>query len=70
MDPEFQRALIVVLGAGTFIIVAGTVALLVIFRRFGGEKAGGRSHMMLIGGLLTFVLFACAALFALSYSKW
>lgn len=60
----------VVLIVGTFIIVAGTIALVFIFRRFEGPKAGGRSHMLLIGGLLAFVLCACVALFALSYSRW
>lgn len=49
--------------------VAGT-ALYVIFRRFGEPKAGGQSHMLLIGSLLAFVFLVCAALFGLSYSRW
>jgi hypothetical protein len=70
MDQEFQRALIVVLIVGTFIATVGGIALYFIFRRFGDAKAGGTSHMLLIGGLLAFVLCACAALFVLSYSRW
>ena len=70
MDREFQQALTVVLIAGTFIAAVGGVALYFIFRRFGDPKAGGRSHMLLIGALLAFVLCACVALFVLSYSRW
>lgn len=69
-DQEFARALVIVLVVGTFIATVGAGALYFIFRRFGEAKAGGTSHMLLIGALLAFVLCACAALFALSYSRW
>ena len=70
MDREFQRALIVVLIGGTSVVAAGAVTLYFVFRRFGNASAGGNAHMALIAALVTFVLLACAALFALSYSRW
>lgn len=57
-----------VLIVGTFIGTAGGIALYFIFRRFGEAKAGGTSHVLLMGALLTFVFIACVALFILSYS--
>ncbi len=44
-----------------------TVTLVIIFRAYGGAKAGGKSHNTLIAALLTFVFLCCLALFALSY---
>jgi hypothetical protein len=68
MDPASQRALILVLVVGTIVMAIATTALVIIFRRFGGAKAGGTSHKTLIVALLTFVFLCCLALFALSYS--
>lgn len=62
MDPEFQRALVIVLVAGTLVMGAGTALLYFAFRSFGGKK-----HPALIGGLVAFVLACCVALFFLSY---
>lgn len=45
-----------------------TTALVMIFRGYGGAKAGGTSHKTLIVALLTMVFLGCLALFALSYS--
>ena len=70
MDPEFQRALTVVLIAGTFVIGVGAGTLVLVFRRFEGPKAGGHTHMAIMFGLLAFVFLACLILFALSYSRW
>lgn len=70
MEQDFQRALITVVVAGTLIFSAAAVTLYVVFRRFGGAKAGGRAHITLIAGLVAFLLAACAVLFALSYSEW
>ena len=70
MDPEFKRALTVVLIAGALIFGIGAGTLFVVFKRFEGPRAGGDAHMALIGGLLAFVLLMCAVLFALSYSRW
>ena len=53
--------------AGTLVVAAGTAVLLVIFRRFGGPKAGGQSHLALMFGLIGFIFLACGLLFALSY---
>jgi hypothetical protein len=68
MDPEFQRALIIVLVAGSLIGGAGALALFLIFRRFEGAGAGGTTHIALMVALIAFVLVSCLALFALSYS--
>ena len=56
--------------AGGLIFAIGAVTLFLVFRRYEGAQAGGRSHMVLIASLVGFVLLACLALFALSYSPW
>ena len=66
MDPEFQRALIVVLIVGGLIAGIGTVLLVLAFRAFGGAKAGRGSHMALMAGLVAFVFACCLALFLLA----
>ena len=63
MDPEFQRALTIVLGAGAIIMGIGTIVLALAFRSF--EK---KPKPVLIGGLVVFVFVCCALLFALSYA--
>jgi hypothetical protein len=68
MDPASQRALILVLVVGSIVMAIATVTLVIIFRAYGGVKAGGKSHNTLIAALLTFVFLCCLALFALSYS--
>ena len=67
MDPEFQRALTIVLVIGLAIAGAGATALFVIFRRFAGRDAGGRRHIGVIAVLVLGILACCAALFAWSY---
>jgi hypothetical protein len=68
MDAEFQRAVGIVLVAGSLIGGAGALALVLIFRRFGGAAAGGATHIALMVALIAFVLISCLALFALSYT--
>lgn len=67
-DPEL-RALIITLVLGTVIAGAGVGALVIIFRRFGEAKAGGSSHMKLLGALIAFVFAACGLLLFLAY-RW
>lgn len=62
---EFQRALIVVLVAGTLVFGTGAATLYVIFRRFQGSKP----NVGLMAGLVVFIFLACLALFALSYAR-
>jgi hypothetical protein len=57
-DPEFQRAMLIVLGFGTLIAAIGTTALYLIFRRFGGK-----AHFGFIGALVAFLFACCAVLF-------
>ncbi len=68
MDPQSQRALILVLVVGSVIMAIGTLTLFVIFRTFGEKKAGGTSHQTLIAVLIGFIFLCCLGLFALSYS--
>ena len=63
MEPEFQRALTLVLGAGAIVVGTGTVVLALAFRSFGSKP-----RMGLIAALVVFVFVCCAALFALSYA--
>jgi hypothetical protein len=66
VEPEFQRALIVVLIAGSLIAGTGTVLLVFAFRAFGGAKAGRGSHIALMAGLVAFVFACCLGLFLLA----
>lgn len=68
MDPQSQRALILVLVVGSIIMAIGTITLVVIFRKYGEANAGGASHKTLIAALIAFVFLCCLGLFALSYS--
>ncbi len=68
MDPQSQRALILVLIVGTIVMTIGTFTLFVIFRRFGEAEAGGTSHKGLIVALIAFIFLCCAALLKLAYS--
>jgi hypothetical protein len=67
VDPESQRALIIVLIVGSIIGGIGTVTLVVIFRQFGEKRAGSSSHIGLMAALIAFVFAVCGALFLLSY---
>jgi hypothetical protein len=67
VDPEFQKALIVVLVVGSIIAAIGTVTLVFVFRQFGGKQAGSSSHLGLMAALLIFIFVVCGALFLLSY---
>lgn len=67
MDAEFQRALAIVLIAGSVIMGAGAFALFYAFRAFGSAKAGRPAHLALIAGLIMFVFLCCLGLLALSY---
>jgi hypothetical protein len=62
VDPEFQRALIVVLVVGTMVVGVGASLLFLAFRSFGQKKSP-----VLIGVLLAFVFACCLVLFFLSY---
>ena len=66
MEPEFQRALIVVLIAGSVIFGTGALILYLAFRAAQGNRA---MNMNLIGALILFVFLCCALLFALAYWK-
>ena len=67
MEPEFQRALIIVLIVGSLIAGIGTLLLFLAFRAFGGATAGRMPQNAILGGLVAFVFMCCLALFALSY---
>ncbi|HVG24024.1 MAG TPA: hypothetical protein VND45_07710 [Thermoanaerobaculia bacterium] len=64
MDPEFQRALIVVLVAG--LVITGIAATVLAFA-FRAAKGGRPMHPGLIGGLVAFVFLCCAILFFVAY---
>lgn len=61
MDPEFQRALLIVLAVGFAIAAIGTAAVFLVFRRFGGK-----GHFGLIGALVAFLFVCCAVLLLVS----
>ncbi|HET8775517.1 MAG TPA: hypothetical protein VFP80_17075 [Thermoanaerobaculia bacterium] len=63
MDPEFQRALTVVLGAGSIIMGIATIVLAFVFRSFGAKPRLG-----LMSALVAFLLVCSVLLFVLSYA--
>jgi hypothetical protein len=63
-DPEFQRALTVVLGVGAIMMGIATIVLAVVFRSFGSSKP----RVGLMAGLVIFLLVCCVLLFVLSYA--
>lgn len=66
MDPEFQRALTIVLIAGGAIGIIGAAVLFFAFRLFAGKEAGGRKHIAVLGALVAFIFVCCLVLFLLS----
>jgi hypothetical protein len=64
---EFQRALIIVLGAGSLIAGTGTLLLFLAFRRLDETKARRASPFALMGGVIAFVFGCCLLLFMLAY---
>ena len=62
VDPEFQRALTVVLGAGSIVMGVATIVLAFVFRSFGSKPRLG-----LMAILTVFLLVCCVLLFVLSY---
>lgn len=69
MDPEFLRPLSFVLIAGGVVFAVGTIALVFVFRQFGGRTPGSSTHFALIAALLGFVFLCCLGLLALSYAN-
>ena len=63
MDPEFQRALTVVLGVGSIIMGVATILLAFAFRSFGGKPRLG-----LMAVLVVFLLACSVLLFVLSFA--
>jgi hypothetical protein len=68
MDSQSLRALIIVLIVGSMIVAIGTTGLFLVFRRYGEQQAGGRSHKTLIAALLAFIFLCCLGLLTLAYS--
>jgi uncharacterized membrane protein YidH (DUF202 family) len=68
VDPEFQRALTIVLIAGGSIMAVATLVLFFAFRAFGGMKTGRKLHLILIAALVVFVFACCLALLVVSYA--
>ncbi|HEX6096725.1 MAG TPA: hypothetical protein VF432_10415 [Thermoanaerobaculia bacterium] len=64
MEPDFERALTVVLGVGAIIMGVGMIVLALAFRSFAGNKP----RLGLIVALVVFVFVCCGLLFALAYA--
>lgn len=67
MEPEFQRALIIVALVGTVIFAVGATVLYIVFRGFGREGAGKQKHITLMISLVAFIFVACLGLFLYSF---
>ena len=63
MEPDFQRALLIVLVIGFLIAGIGGGALFLAFRSFGRKSSLG-----IIAGVVAFIFACCLALFFLSRS--
>jgi uncharacterized membrane protein HdeD (DUF308 family) len=64
VEPDFQRALTVVLGVGSIIMGIATIALAFFFRSFDSAKP----RLGLLAGLMVFLLVCCVLFFVLSYA--
>jgi len=62
VDPEFERALTVVLGVGSMMMGVATIVLAIVFRSFGSKPRLG-----LMAVLVVFLLVCSVLLFVLSY---
>jgi uncharacterized membrane protein HdeD (DUF308 family) len=62
VDPEFQRALTIVLGVGSIIMGIATIVLAFVFRSFDSKPRLG-----LMSVLVVFLLACSVLLFVLSY---
>ena len=60
-DEEFQRALLIVLGAGTAVMAIATTVLVLMFRRIGKKSQGP-----LFAVLVVFIFVCCLVLFLVS----
>jgi hypothetical protein len=58
--------MVIVLVAGLAVAGTGTGVLYLIFRAYGGAKAGRSSHFGLIAALVAFVFACCVVLFVLA----
>lgn len=67
MDPEFQKALSIVLVVGLVIAAIGTGGLILFFRMFGTKEAGRSSHIGLVAALIGFIFLCCIGLFAVAF---
>ena len=63
MDPEFERALTVVVGVGAMIMGVATIVLALFFRSFDSKPRLG-----LMAILVVFLLVCSVLLFVLSYA--
>lgn len=63
MDPEFERALTVVMGVGAIMMGVATIVLAFVFRSFGTKPRLG-----LMAVLVVFLLVCSVLLFALSFA--
>jgi hypothetical protein len=65
MDPDFRKALVIVLVVGFGIAAVGATLLFIAFRALRGEKPG--KHIAFAVATLAFVLVSCIGLFIWSY---
>jgi amino acid transporter len=68
VDPQFQRALIVVVVAGTVVFTIGAVVLWLAFRAFGQKEGERQPPFVLIGTVVAFVFACCFVLFFLTFA--
>lgn len=64
-DPEFQRALTIVLGVGSIMMGIATIVLAIVFRSFDTKKP----RLGLMAGLVGFLIVCSVLLFVLSYAS-
>ncbi|HET7711852.1 MAG TPA: hypothetical protein VFL80_07975 [Thermoanaerobaculia bacterium] len=69
MDPEFRRAVIIVLSVGLSIVSIGAGLIYFAYRSFGAERKGATRPVALVAAALAFVAVCCLALLALALRR-
>lgn len=62
MDPQFERATIIIVAISLAVFGTGALLLTLAYRAFGTAKRGDVKHVVLMVAAIAFVLIACVVL--------
>lgn len=62
MDPQFERATIIIIAISLAVFGTGALLLVLAYRAFGSAKRGDVKHVVLMVSTIIFVFLACLIL--------